>query len=371
VASENPFRFSAPIQPSELVGRDEELDRLLHLASSGTYALLDAPRRFGKTSLLNALIEQWARRKSSLALRVDCSEVLTIEDVAARIERAYAAAGHRQLARLLGAASDRVTLKLGPVEIGPPRPADGTGRVHDLLELPLEVARGSRHRARVAFDEFQDVLAVPGLDGVIRSHVQHHPEHVSYVFSGSEPSLLRELFAQRARPLYSQALPVRLGRIEPSTLAAHIQHTFAATAKNAGTAASLCAGGGAGHPQRTILLAWHLWERTAPGTPADADTARLAIEDALEHWQPELEATWRGLPTNERRVAVALAHGLAPLGRDAHRLTGLARSSSAQHALRSLIEHGRAEELPGGHYTLIDPLFAIWLAQRHQRQPDR
>ena len=95
------------------------------------------------------------------------------------------------------------------------------------------------------------------------------------------------------------------------------------------------------------------------------------LQRALEHWQPELEATWRALPTNERRVAVALAHGLAPLGKDAHRLTGLARSSSAQHALRSLIEHGRAEELPGGHYTLIDPLFTIWLAQRHQRPPEQ
>jgi len=304
-------------------------------------------------------------------VRVDFSEVLTVEDVAARIDRAYAAAGHRQLARLLRGASDRVTLRLGPVEIGPPRTPDGTGRVHDLLELPLEVARDSQRRALVAFDEFQDVLAVPGLDGVIRSHVQHHQEHVSYVFSGSEPSLLRELFAQRARPLYSQALPVRLGRIDSTILAEHIQRKFAATGKDAGTAADLCAGAGAGHPQRMILLAWHLWERTTPRTPANADTARRAIDDSLEHWQPELEATWCALPTNERRVAVALAHGFAPLGKDAHKLTGLARSSSAQHAPRSLIEHGRPEELPGGHYTVIDPLFTIWLAQRHQRQPGR
>lgn len=342
--AENPFRFSAPIQPGELVGRDAELDRLLHLASSGTYALLDAPRRFGKTSLLNALIEQWRRRKRSLAVRVDFSEVLTVEEVAARIERAYAAAGHRQLARLLRAAGDWVTLKLGPVEIGPPRTPDGTGRVHDLLELPLEVARGSQRRALVAFDEFQDVLAVPGLDGVIRSHVQHHQEHVSYVFSGSEPSLMRELFAERARPLYSQALPVRLGRIDPSILAEHIERKFAATGEDAGSPVSLCAGAGAGHHQRTILLAWHLWERTTPDA-ADADTVKLAIDSALEHWGPELEATWRALPTNERRVAVALAHGLAPL-----------RQRRAQaHRTR----------------TLIDPLFTIWLAQRHHRPPER
>ena len=42
VESENPFRFSAPIQPSELVGRDAELDRLLHPRQLGN---LRAPRR--------------------------------------------------------------------------------------------------------------------------------------------------------------------------------------------------------------------------------------------------------------------------------------------------------------------------------------
>ena len=42
---------------------------------------------------------------------------------------------------------------------------------------------------------------------------------------------MRELFAERARPLYSQALPVRLGRIDPSVLAEHIGRKFAATGK--------------------------------------------------------------------------------------------------------------------------------------------
>jgi uncharacterized protein len=363
----NPFRFSAPIEPSELVGRAEELERLLHLARSGTFALLDAPRRFGKTSLLNAALEEWARRDHKLAIRVDFSEVLTVDDVAARIERAYGAAGHRQLDRLLRGLRDRVTLKFGPVEIGPPKNANDTSRLHDLLDLPHTVASVSGQRALVCFDEFQDVLAVSGLDGLIRSHVQHHQQHVTYVFAGSEPSLLRELFSDRARPLYSQALPVRLGRIHPPILAQQIEQKFAGTSKDAGEAAALIAAGGAGHPQRTILLAWHLWERTTTSTAASAQTAKLAIDDALEHWQPELDALWRALATNERRVAVALAHGLAPLGKDAHQLTGLARSSSAQHALHSLLEHGRAEQLPGGQHTLIDPLFSIWIAQRHAR----
>ena len=104
---------------------------------------------------------------------------------------------------------------------------------------------------------------------------------------------------------------MRLGRIDPSILTDHIQRKFAATGKDAGTAAALCAGAGAGHPQRTILLAWHLWERTTPGAPADAETAKLAIDDALEHWQPELEATWRALQQTNA-ASQSLSHTASP-----------------------------------------------------------
>lgn len=187
---------------------------------------------------------------------------------------------------------------------------------------------------------------MPGLDGVIRSHVQHHSDHASYVFSGSEPSLLRSLFSDRARPLYAQAKPLRLGRIAPEALADHIVDRFATVGVDAGGAAERLAAAAEGHPQRTILLAWHLWdhaEGTGPLQGADVDTAiTAAIDDAV----PEMEATWASLAGNERRVAVAIALGLAPFGKDAARRTGVASSSAAQRALRSLTESGLANARP-------------------------
>jgi hypothetical protein len=200
-----------------------------------------------------------------------------------------------------------VRVRLGPVEIGPlASPSavlDHAAGVHELLELPVEVAKRSDRRAVVYLDEFQDVLAVPGLDGLLRSHIQHHGSNVTYVFAGSEPSMLRELFSDRfRRPLYGQAHPFRLRRISTEALFDHVARRFSDTGKDAGDAGAEIVLLGAGHPQRTILLAWHLWELTTVGPATRAD-ATAALAATLRARKPELDAAWPVMTANERRVA--------------------------------------------------------------------
>ena len=48
----NPFVYSRPIPPEDLLDRDGETDELLKLAVGGHYVRLYAPRKYGKTSLL-------------------------------------------------------------------------------------------------------------------------------------------------------------------------------------------------------------------------------------------------------------------------------------------------------------------------------
>jgi hypothetical protein len=53
MADVNPFVYSRPVAPADVVGRDAELEQLLGLARGGHYATVSAPRRYGKTSLLD------------------------------------------------------------------------------------------------------------------------------------------------------------------------------------------------------------------------------------------------------------------------------------------------------------------------------
>ena len=190
----NPFRFSTPLERSDdLVGRDGSSDArtprsLRHVQR------LEAPRRYGKTSLLKAAAWRWREQSDALAVWVDFSAVLTVDEAARRIEDAFEDyRAHGALSDLLRELVASVHLRLGPLELAPQRGVapdlDHAAALHRLLEIPLEVAHRTGHRALVTFDEFQDVLSVPGLDGLLRSHIQHHAEHVTYVFAGSEPSM--------------------------------------------------------------------------------------------------------------------------------------------------------------------------------------
>lgn len=357
----NPFRFATPVGSDALVGRDQDAERLLQLVDSGTYVMLEAPRRYGKTSLLTHCARMW-RRRGGLAIWVDFSRVLTAEEAARRLEAALGE-DHGEWQAAVADLLRSMRLRLGAVELGGARPAPAEGeRLHELLEVAARAARSRRRRSLVCLDEFQDVLAVSGLDGLLRSHVQHHAEHVSYVFSGSEPSLLRSLFAERGRPLYAQAKPLRLGPIAAEPLHAHIVERFAAAGIAAASAAETVVAVTGGHPQRTMLLAWHLWDRADGQRPLDGEDAAAATEHALLDALPEFEATWRGLAGNERRVATALALGLAPHGKQATARTGMASGSAAQRALAGLRNAGVADRQAA---ALTDPLFAVWLRAEH------
>ena len=364
----NPFVFETPLEPEDpLVGREQELARLLELARSGTYTLLEAPRRFGKTTLLKRLAHIWRTEEDRLAVWVDFSRVLTADEAARRLERAYAEYHGGRLGNLVSELLETIRIRLGPVEIGrsPHAAPDPRDRLHELLELPAEVARRNGHRVHVSLDEFQDILAIEGLDGLVRSHVQHHRKHVSYVFAGSEPSMLRELFSDRARPLYGQVKPVRLGRLEPDELGEHVARQFLQTDKDAGEGGLHVCSLGDGHPQRTMLLAWHLWDHTQTGERATRTTAEAALASALADAEGEFRAAWRGMAETERRIAVAIAHGVSPLARSAPQLVGLASRSSAQRALARLLDAGDVERRAGQAPALTDPLLAVWLRRDH------
>ena len=89
ITSINPFRYSEPVPVEELIDRDPEAEALMARAEEGNNSRLVAPRRFGKTSLLRRLMSD-ADRAGWATVYVDFFGVLTLADIAQRIERSYA-----------------------------------------------------------------------------------------------------------------------------------------------------------------------------------------------------------------------------------------------------------------------------------------
>ncbi len=216
----------------------------------------------------------------------------------------------------------------------------------------------------ICFDELQDLLvADDALDGLSRSVTQHHGEAAAYVFAGSQPSLMRALFAEYERPFYGQARPLELSILPLAEAANDIEAPIAADGLKPGSAIDELLVFTGGHPQRTILLAHRLYE-VLDHAESVASHAAAAIDLALTETADALQALWDGFDRNERVVLMALGDGQAPTGSlvaDEHRTP---RSTLREALERLLADQRHVQRNADSRPYLLDPLLAEWLRRR-------
>ncbi len=357
----NPFRYTEPVPREELIDRDSEAARLVATAVEGNNSRLVAPRRYGKTSLLRRVARELP--KGWVSVYIDFFGVLTVDDVAERIERAYAS----QLTGRLRSWFTGLRRQLRPtVRIGGgPVPAGleidlqpATASLVDRLALPRRLHERHGRRVFVIFDEFQDVLAAEQrIDAVIRSEIQHHAEAASYAFAGSHVGMMSQLFGDRRRAFYGQARPIDLTPLADVELAEFIADRFERSGKRIGQALEPLLALVEGHPQRAMLAAHAVWEATPAGSEANEETWSAAYDRIVADTRPELRAIWTGLPTGQRRVLAALAVGQSLYS--TRREHGGSRGGATKGALDALVDRGEVDLTRPPR--IVDPLFAAWI----------
>lgn len=365
----NPFIFSRPLDPDELIDRDSETEELVTLAEGGHATRLSAPRRYGKTSLLRRVGRE-AERAGFNYVEVDFYGLLSLGDVAARLERGYR--GLRTSARraadaAIRALRPRVSVGAGPVKVeaGPltGAPVADSRVLMELLDLPLELFERTGTRTLVAFDEFQELLTVgEGIDGLFRSRIQHHGDAASYIFAGSHPGLMEHLFGAYERPFYGQARAMRLGPLEDSDLIEYIGERFEMAERDATPAMSPLLDLASGHPQRAMLLAHALWDQTPRGSDATPERWQQAIGAVFSDHAEALQATWGSLEKKEQAVMAALALGAGPLFAEATLERFNLSKGGAQHARDALARAGHLHKIDE-RWKLVDPLLAEWIVR--------
>ncbi len=403
------FPFETPIAADALIDRREELHRLHLAATDGAHVRLAGPRRYGKTSLLLAH-ERSLQQTGWRTVHVDFYGVTSLVEVCARIATAYGRLRDTKVRSHLTALGSRLGLTLGTAGIGMtvgPRQAQlsqesALTAAAELLDLPLRLFERDRVSTLVVFDEFQDLLSAGStLDGLLRSHVQYHGDAATYIYAGSQPSMMRRLFTDRERPLYGQAEPLELFPLPLDEVLVELSDRFAALGRDPGEALEPLVVATAGHPQRTMLLA-HLLHRElelresggtslgrsesshldsepagdrTPGADDRPDGLALAdalVDLALTQTSEAHHANWDQLSSGKKAILAALADGIRPTGSRATERSGLTRGA-LQSALRDIAREGQhvsrivSGPAPAGHWRFVDPLFASWVSRRGQR----
>jgi uncharacterized protein len=365
-----PFPFEGPVPSELLIDREAELALLGRRAGDRVNVRLVAPRRYGKTSLLLAHARQ-LEQTGWRSVHVDFSRVTDLADAARRLAAAYTKLDVGWVRSHLGGLLARlgVTLAAGGASVSimarPQTPDSAAAEtvVLRLLDLPLALWERERIPTLVVLDEFQDLLvARRDLDGLVRSRIQYHGDAASYVYAGSEPSMMRELFETRERPLFAQADPLTLGPLPVEDALADLFERFRGEGLDPGDALAELVTFAQGHPQRTMLLAYLLSDRLICGETATPALAAAVLDDAIGRAEAAHQALWQQLSRPERVLLGAVADGRGATSRAVAAEHGIGRGT-LDAAARRLADQGhlaRAKE--GSHLT--DPLLAEWLRRR-------
>lgn len=364
----NPFVYSRPVEPEELIDRQDEAKRLVELAEGGHHSRLSAPRRYGKTSLIGK-VRADAEGIGMASVYVNFYGILSTEDATQRIERGYR--GLRGplaswVAGVLRTLRPKASIPGTGVSIEPGLDVVTSERLTALLDMPVRMFKRTGRRTLVIYDEFQTVLqARPPLDGVMRSVIEQHTKEASYVFAGSHPGMMRTLFEDRERPFYGQARPVPLAPLRDDDLADYVARRFSETGREVDEALPLLLDVADGHPQRAMLVAHYLWEHTAPGEPADETTFATALEAVHEEVADQLASLWGGFDDSERRaIAAVAANPAGPLHKEVLEPLGLARATGRDALAR--LEHAGHVATDGELARFTDPLLGRWVANGRQ-----
>jgi hypothetical protein len=171
---------------------------------------------------------------------------------------------------------------------------------------------------------------------------------------------MAQLFADPKRPLLDQAVPRHLDPLPQREVGDYVEARFALSGRQAGRALGPLLEFARGHPQRSMMLAHYLWERTPRGGSADEGTWLEALDRAGADSAPLMRAIWRALTPNERRVARALAVVRTPLhSEETAAAVGIKRNSISR-SLENLIANADVIQTTDGP-RLTDPMFEHWL----------
>lgn len=207
-----PFIFGVAVDSEHFIGRQKEIENLSANLTHGVNTILIAPRRWGKTSLVNHVAEN---------INQDDLKVIHLDIFSCRSEydfyNAFASAILQQTSskieewkqyaeEFLTRLVPKISFSVDPnqeysVSLGiTPK----THTPEEILNLPEIIAKKKGWHISICIDEFQQVGEFPDSQNVQKRMrtIWQHQQNVSYCLYGSKKHMMTTLFQQKSKPFY-------------------------------------------------------------------------------------------------------------------------------------------------------------------------
>ncbi|MBI4925733.1 MAG: hypothetical protein HY843_07395 [Bdellovibrio sp.] len=368
----NPFKMKGIAGEGVFFNRKQEQKTLIQNALGGQHTLLLAPRRFGKSSLLVRIATELKQKYSMTIVFVDLFKSSTEEAFLNLIGQEVVKSQRGTLSQLVA------TIKKGLPKLAPKISISPSGEPEfgisldsnplsfkDLEELLLWFDLNTKLGKKIIiFDEIQEICAYDPsgkIEKYLRAIVQHF-KNTTVFFSGSLPTLLKEMFFNRKRAFYQSALRFDLGFVPISEATHYLATKFLLSGDTVPSVLSeTIAEMSQGHPYYVQLLGFFAWESYVAHknwgkvTPQEILKAaflqeRTTFENAIVVLTPQQRQIFKAIARDPKQPVTA-AYFLRK-----HNLPG---HSSVRKAVIKLEELGYILKSDEGYFA-SDPILSKW-----------
>lgn len=361
---ENPFIFGKAVQAEHFVDREKETQELRSTIRSGQHIVLFSPRKMGKTSLIK---ETFRKIKDTPCIYIDLwqtpsQHALAKAIINSVINKTYTSAEKlaHDLKDLFKSLRPKISLDMdGHISIEFSR-EETLEALKEALDFPERVARKKNIKLFVAFDEFQEIENLNGfeIEKITRSILQHH-DNVSYIFAGSQRSLITIIFAEKQRPFYRFAKHMELKPIDNETLSQFVIDKFTQSGKTIDKfAVKEIIELSKGIPHYVQHLAHEVWFMTT--NQATIETLQMCLyKRILPSLSSGFQTIWNRLKSDEqKRVLIGLANETTPqiYSQSFIKKYDLKTPSHVRKAVKALQEIELLEK-----NNILDPFLKEWI----------
>lgn len=361
------FQVGKPVSGDNFTGREKETRELISLLSNGQSAVLIAPRRYGKTSVMLSVLDQ-LKDKGIYTTYIDIFSIADVKRLSEQLSKAILAnekldqlitSIKRNLGDIFKTVEFKTTvedfeflLKFAQSETNP----------WELLENTLDFAEKfavkNGKQLVIGFDEFGDIhkLGADDLGKMLRAKIQQQ-RNVTYLFSGSYESVMNQLFTTVKSPFYRFARIIYLRNIEKEAF----EGFFADKLREAGLPhnrqlTERILDFTDGHPYYSALFLQQ-WLLNPEAAKCDAETSfNILLDRVLSIEKPYLEKCWEDVSgqNDQRTVITSLVENKRPYTMVTSRKINIARTLQKLESKSILLRSDRG-------WKFTDPLFEMWI----------
>ena len=213
------------------IKRHQERLELKEKILSNQQVVLMGPRHYGKTSLVEKVLEDIATPYCFMDLLAADSIEYVQQQMLGKVGKLVFNLLHKTkkatevILSIFKSMKPEISLGLMGQQLKLELSSTATQDITELLMKLDEVAVHANKRAVIFIDEFQQISQLENyhtLEAAIR-HAVERSKNISYVFSGSNRQLLIQMFGEQGRPLYRLCHLMSIDRMEESVYKEHLE----------------------------------------------------------------------------------------------------------------------------------------------------